>query len=93
MTDANVIPNAGDTVDDDDAGRRILDKEGDRWAGNRAFARDEGLRRALRNDIDAGRGWAGDRAALARRRIEEEPLKASLYALGLGVVIGILLRR
>lgn len=96
MTDANPTLNAEDIVDEFDADRATLDDAGDRWMArgeDRAFARDQGLRQALRSDIDAGRDWARDRAALAKARIEEEPLKASLYALGLGVVIGILLRR
>ncbi len=96
MTDINPTLNAEDIVDDLDTHREALDAEGDRWiveGERKAFAREQGLRQALRSDIDAGRGWARDRASLAKSRIEEEPLKATLYALGAGLLIGILLRR
>lgn len=96
MTDINPTLNAEDIVDDIEDQREALDAEGDRWiveGERKAFAREQGLRQALRNDIDTGRDWARDRASLARSRIEEEPLKATLYALGAGVLLGILLRR
>lgn len=96
MTDLNPTLNAEDIVDDADAERARLDRAGDRWMADaeaRSFARDQGLRRAVRSDLETGRDWARDRAVVARRRIEEEPLKATLYALGAGVLIGLLLRR
>jgi ElaB/YqjD/DUF883 family membrane-anchored ribosome-binding protein len=95
MTDANTALNAEDIVDDDGL-TRTLDAEGDRLlveGEQRAFAREQGLRQALRSDIEAGRYWARDRATLARTAIEDQPMKATLYALGVGVLIGILLRR
>jgi ElaB/YqjD/DUF883 family membrane-anchored ribosome-binding protein len=95
MTDANTTLNAEDIVDDDGL-TRTLDAEGDRLlvdGEQRAFAREQGLRQALRSDIEAGRYWARDRATLARTAIEDQPMKATLYALGVGVLIGILLRR
>lgn len=95
MTDANTTLNAEDIVDDDGL-TRTLDAEGDRLlveGEQRAFAREQGLRQALRSDIEAGRYWARDRATLARTAIEDQPMKATLYALGAGVLIGILLRR
>ena len=96
MTDINPTLNAEDIVDDIETRRETLDAEGDRWivdGERRAFAREQGLRQALRDDIDTGRSWARDHATLARTQIEEEPMKATLYALGAGVLIGILLRR
>ncbi|AQR62121.1 hypothetical protein BZG35_11050 [Brevundimonas sp. LM2] len=96
MTDINTNPTLDDIVDDLDSDRADLDRAGDRWmeqGETRTEARAQGLRQAVRNDVDAGRDWAREQAAVARGRIEEEPLKASLYALGIGVVIGILLRR
>ncbi len=95
MTDANPPLNAEDIVDDGEF-TRTLDAEGDRLLVDderRSFAREQGLRSALRSDIDAGRYWARDRATLARTAIEDQPMKATLYALGVGVLIGILLRR
>ena len=96
MTDVNSTPSAEDIIDDADKRREALDREGDRWMADaeaRAFARKSGLRRAVKSDAEAGRDWAQHRAAEARARIEEEPLKAAVYALGIGVVIGLLLRR
>lgn len=96
MTDVNPTPSAEDIVDDADQRREALDREGDRWMADaeaRAFARKSGLRKAVKSDAEAGRDWAQHRAAEARARIEEEPLKAAVYALGIGVVIGLLLRR
>lgn len=96
MTDNNPIPSAEDIVDDADDRREALDRAGDRWmddAEARAFARKQGLRRAVKSDAEAGRDWAQQRASDARARIEEEPLKAAVYALGIGVLIGLLLRR
>lgn len=95
MTDLNPALNAEDIVDDGDL-TRTLDTEGDRLmvdGEHRAFAREQGLRQALRRDIETGRYWARDRAARARTAIEDQPIKATLYALGVGVLIGILLRR
>lgn len=96
MTDINTPLNAEDIVDDIDEGRERLDQAGDRWMADaeaKSYARDAGLRRAVRSDIESGRDWARQSAERARTRIEEEPLKASFYALGVGVLIGILLRR
>lgn len=97
MTDINTTSlSAEDIVDDADARRERLDRAGDRWMADaeaRSFARDLGLRQAVRSDIETGRDWARERAFLARTRIEERPLKATAYALGAGVLIGLLLRR
>lgn len=96
MTDFQSNPTIDDVVDDLDSERARLDQAGDRWmerGETKSFARDQGLRQAVRDDIDTGRNWAREQASAARGRIEDEPLKSSLYALGIGVVIGILLRR
>lgn len=52
-----------------------------------------GLRRAVLSDLESGRDWAGERARMARSRIAGRPLEATLYALGIGVAIGLSLRR
>lgn len=97
MTDINPTSlSAEDIVDDTDDQRARLDRAGDRWmadAETRSFAREQGLREAVRSDLETGKDWARERAFLARTRIEEQPLKASVYALGIGVLIGLLLRR
>ena len=97
MTDINPTNlSAEDILDDADDQRARLDQAGDRWMADaeaRSFAREQGLRQALRADIETGRDWARENAFLARTRIEEQPLKATVYALGVGVLIGLLLRR
>lgn len=97
MTDIN--PNnlsAEDILDDTDEQRAKLDRAGDLWMADaeaKSFARDGGLRQAVKSDLETGRDWARERAFLARTRIEEKPLKTTVYALGIGVLIGMLLRR
>ena len=97
MTDINPTNlSAEDILDDTDLERARLDRAGDRWMADaeaKSFARDQGLRQAVRSDIRTGRDWARERAVQARSRIEDKPLKATTYALGLGVLIGLLLRR
>ena len=51
------------------------------------------LRRALREDASLARSWGQTRAIRLRTAVEAQPVKASLYALGLGVVIGMLAAR
>lgn len=51
------------------------------------------LRAAVRDDLDDGRVWMVRRVDHAREAIQDEPVRASLYALGVGVLIGLLLRR
>lgn len=97
MTDINPTNlSAEDILDDADEQRARLDRAGDRWMADaeaKSFARDHGLRQAVRSDIETGRDWARERAFLARTKIEDKPLKATVYALGVGVLIGLLLRR
>ena len=97
MTDINPTTlSAEDIVDDVDDQRARLDRAGDRWmadAETRSFARDAGLRQTVRSDIETGRVWAREKATAARSRIEEQPIKATAWALGVGVLIGVLLRR
>lgn len=59
----------------------------------RPFTKTTSVRQAVRDDLAQGRQWSADRAERAREAILEEPLKATLYALGIGVVLGLLLRR
>jgi hypothetical protein len=96
MTDVSPTLNAEDILDDADDRRARLDQAGDRWmadAEGRSFARAAGLREAVRSDIESGRDWARERADMARSTIADDPLRATLYALGIGVAIGVLLRR
>lgn len=97
MTDINPTNlSAEDILDDADEQRAKLDRAGDLWmaeAETKSFARDHGLRQAVRSDLETGRDWARERAVQARTKIEDKPLKATVYALGVGVLIGLLLRR
>lgn len=51
------------------------------------------LRAAIREDLHEGRLWMMSRVDHAREAVQDEPIRASLYALGAGVLIGLLLRR
>ncbi len=83
---------ADDIEDDADSTSARLDREADAILreGDR-HARP--LRRAVRDDAGLVRDWGQERAARLRSAVEAEPLKATLYALALGVVIGMLAAR
>lgn len=51
------------------------------------------IHEAVREDALAARAWSRTRAERLRRAVEDEPMRATLYALGLGVVIGMLIAR
>ena len=51
------------------------------------------LRQAIREDAALARVWGRQRALGTREAVLAEPVKATLYALGLGVVIGLLIAR
>ena len=61
--------------------------------GDRASARVSSVRQAVREDAAQVRERVNQRVAQARDGIREEPMRTTLYALGLGVLIGMLLRR
>lgn len=51
------------------------------------------LRRAVGEDLSHARDFARQRAVAARQAVVEEPMRAAFTALGVGVVVGMLLRR
>lgn len=51
------------------------------------------LRQALREDAGQVSNWSRERARRLRGAVEHEPVRASVYALGLGVIIGLLIAR
>lgn len=51
------------------------------------------IKDAVREDAAAMRAWSRARAERLRRAVEDEPLRASIYALGIGLVIGLLMAR
>ncbi len=84
-----------DITDETDSPSAELDRDADAIL-READASDAGvrpLRRAVREDAALARDWGRQRALGAREAVEAEPVKATLYALGLGVVIGLLIAR
>lgn len=51
------------------------------------------IHEAVREDAAEAREWADRRVKRARDAIRDEPVRASLYALGIGVIIGLLAAR
>ncbi len=51
------------------------------------------LRQSVRDDLFTARDYARQRAVAARQAVVEDPLRSAFTALGVGVVIGMLLRR
>ena len=97
MTETYAGSTAPDDIDDTiDRPTARLSRQADAILaddGSRPFTPTTSVRQALRDDVAQGRQWTADRAERARDAILEEPLKATLYALGVGVVLGLLLRR
>lgn len=94
MTDAYSPDRRIDEIEDgDDTPSARLDRQADAILDEgRAFA-DGSVRQAVREDAAEVRAWGRQRADRLRGAVEAEPVRASLYALGIGVVIGMLLRR
>lgn len=89
--DLDGAPTVEDIEDDDGLGG-ALDREADAiLLAERAHHRP--LRQAVREDAVAARDWGRNRVGSLRGAIEAEPLKATLYALGAGVLIGLLAAR
>jgi ElaB/YqjD/DUF883 family membrane-anchored ribosome-binding protein len=84
-----------DITDEADSPSARLDRQADEILHD-ADAREAGarpLRQAVREDAGLARDWGRQRARGARDAVQAEPVKATLYALGLGVVIGLLIAR
>jgi hypothetical protein len=96
MTDPYAAPTRPDDIEDgSDTASVQLDREADALllgAEERSFAA-RPLRQAVREDAVQVRDWGRERAVRLRGAVEDEPVKATLYALGLGVVIGLLIAR
>ena len=94
MTDTPITP-AEDIDDDVSVEQARLEQEADAIlldAEDRAFA-SRPVRDAVREDAVAAREWSRARAERLRRAVEDEPMKATLYALGVGLLIGLLIGR
>ena len=96
MTDPYTGPASPDDFTDDvDLPSARLEREADAILTEgeaRTFA-PRPIHEAVREDAQAAREWSRARAERLRRAVEDEPVKSTLYALGLGVVIGMLISR
>lgn len=96
MTDPYAgAPAVDDIQDADDTVAARLDREADA-----ILQRDEmrslgvrPLRQAIREDAALARNWSRERALRLKGAVEDEPIRASLWALGIGVMIGLLAAR
>lgn len=87
--------NIEDIEDDMDGAAAGLDRRADEImaAAEDRSVESRPLRQAVREDAAQARDWGRDRAGRLRGAVEAEPMKATLYALGLGVLIGMLAAR
>ncbi len=87
-------PTPDDIVVEDDGLTQRLDREADAIL---ASGEDEGsvasIRQAVKDDAERVRQKVADQIDDAREGIRDEPIRMTLYALGLGVIIGMMLRR
>ncbi|RZJ25914.1 MAG: hypothetical protein EON85_12780 [Brevundimonas sp.] len=96
MTETYTGQPAADDIDDAfDTPTARLDREADAILG-----RDEmqslgvrPLRSALKEDARLVRDWGRNRAGRLRHTVEDEPVRYAVYALGIGVLIGLLAAR
>lgn len=94
MTDTYANESLVDDLDDTtDSLSARLSGQADAILEQRSFDQPESLRKAIRDDLTHGREWAGERAQHARMAIQDEPVKSAAYAVGIGILIGLLLRR
>ena len=96
MTDTYSGPTSIEDIEDDTDGAAAgLDRRADAIlaAAEHQTAGSRPLRQAVREDAAQARDWGRNRAGRLRVAVEAEPMKATLYALGLGVLIGMLAAR
>lgn len=96
MTDTYGTLPINDEINDDETTTTRLDREATELlarAEDRTFAATTSVRQAVREDLHEGRQWVREKADATRDAIVEQPLKTTLYAIGAGVMIGLLLRR
>ncbi|MCG2662510.1 DUF883 C-terminal domain-containing protein [Brevundimonas sp.] len=97
MTQTPITPaSPDDIVLEDDTLTQRLDRQADAILAEgerRSFENTTSLRQALREDAELIRSKLVGRVETARDGIRDEPMKTTLYALGVGVIIGMLLRR
>ncbi|RZI99757.1 MAG: hypothetical protein EON90_10255 [Brevundimonas sp.] len=95
MTETYTGPTNVEDIDDDTDASAALDRRADEIlaaAEERTYGA-RPLRQAIREDAVQVRDWGQTRTERLREAVEAEPVKATLYALGIGVVIGLLAAR
>lgn len=94
MTDPYTATTTPEDIDDAfDTTTADLDRQADAiLAEGRAFDAPP-LRQAVRRDAGAASDWSQTRVQRLSGKVEEEPMKATLVALGVGVLIGLLAAR
>ena len=85
--------NVEDIEDDVDTRTADLDRQADQLLAEGRTYGVRPLRQAIRDDALQARDWGRARTGRLRHAVEEDPVKASLYTLGIGVVIGLLAAR
>jgi len=96
VTDSYASGFATDDIDDEDSSTTRLDREASAYlteTEGRAFTPTTSIRQAVREDMDHGRQWARARIEATRDAMVDRPLATAAYAVGAGVLIGLLLRR
>lgn len=81
--------NAGDLGAPQSSDARELGLDGPQDGATQAGS----IRQSLRADGETARGWATSRQERLQAAIREEPVRATAYALGLGILIGLLIAR
>ena len=97
MTDTTANPYGTDIADDDlTTPSTTLERQADallRSGEDKTFGSPQPLRRAVQEDAQAAADWSRTRVVRVRSAIEDDPVKSSVIALGVGVIIGLLLSR
>ena len=89
-------PSPDDIVLEDDDLTQRLDREADSilsGSERRTFGETASIRQAVREDVGLVREKVSGRVHRVQEDIQDSPMKTTLYALGIGVIIGMILRR
>ncbi|MEE2848899.1 hypothetical protein [Brevundimonas fontaquae] len=97
MTNTPISATSPDDIvlEDDDLTQR-LDRQADAILAEgegRSFGKTTSVRQAVREDAGLVREKISGRVHRVQEDIQDNPMKATLYALGIGVIIGMILRR
>ncbi|WP_292023240.1 MULTISPECIES: hypothetical protein [unclassified Brevundimonas] len=89
-------PTPDDIVIEDDSLNQRLDRQADAILASDegdSFAPTTSVRQAVKDDAERVRQKVSHQIDDARDGIRDEPIRMTLYALGVGVIIGLWLRR